>query len=116
MKTIQDLKDEEARCYNYYDNKACESWNDFYSKNQWSVVGRKRIQTAMDEVCRLYASQFQQSGEVELPSDSEIENQYPSGGTITMEDGLSYFDVIKLNYYRRQGAKWMREEIRKRNK
>lgn len=45
-------------------------------------------------------------------SDEMIEEKYGSVNVI-MEQGLTYGEIRQANYYRRQGAKWMREQLTK---
>ena len=51
-----------------------------------------------------------QSSHPTIPSDEEIEIHYPCelGQEVRMEENYSYGEIIKANYHRRQGAKWMR--------
>lgn len=89
MKTIQECKDEVAKGF-----LGC-LWDNLSMKSKIDLT---------DSVIELYASQFQQSGEVELPSFSEEEicAMFP------MVSGCRS-DISGVAHIRRDAVKWFIE-------
>lgn len=46
-------------------------------------------------------------------TDEDIEKEFPSevGQSVIMERDMTYDDVRKANFYRKQGAKWARNKL-----
>ncbi len=48
-----------------------------------------------------------------FPTNEDIEKKFPceAGQSIIMEDGMNYEEVIRANYFRRQGANWLKNKL-----
>lgn len=104
MNTIQQCKDLVARKHKYAD------FDDMllYNIEDDGYIHTIKINKIIDEAIELYVSQFQQSKEIELPSDKEIELEFAVHGHY--DDEANERQLAK-----QEAAIWMREEIRRRN-